>query len=101
MPTQSGPPLLHRLPHSSPSSSPGSSPRIVILGAGPTGLGAGYRLHELGYQNFHIYEKHAYCGGLAHSFTDPHGFTWDIGGHVMFSHYAYYDTCFERLMGDE
>lgn len=79
----------------------GGQPRIVIIGAGPTGLGAGYRLLELGHTNFTIYERHGYVGGLAHSFTDDAGFTWDIGGHVMFSHYAYYDACFERLMGRE
>jgi len=75
--------------------------RIVILGAGPTGLGAGYRLRQLGHTNFTLYERNPYVGGLAHSFTDPQGFTWDIGGHVMFSHYTYYDACFDELMGDE
>ncbi|MCC6320938.1 MAG: NAD(P)-binding protein [Phycisphaerales bacterium] len=74
-------------------------PRIVILGAGPTGLGAGYRLKELGYTNFAIFDRHPYVGGLAHSFVDDRGFTWDIGGHVMFSHYKYYDQCFDALMG--
>jgi len=75
--------------------------RVLILGAGPTGLGAGFRLRELGHTNFTIYDRHPYVGGLSHSFTDPRGFTWDIGGHVMFSHYAYYDRCFEALMGGE
>jgi len=75
--------------------------RILILGAGPTGLGAGYRLKELGYDDFLLVDRNGYVGGLAHSFTDPAGFTWDIGGHVMFSHYKYYDACFEKLMGDE
>ncbi|MBX3386750.1 MAG: FAD-dependent oxidoreductase [Phycisphaeraceae bacterium] len=77
------------------------SARIAILGAGPTGLGAAYRLKELGYSNFQVFERNGYIGGLAHSFVDDHGFTWDIGGHVMFSHYSYYDQIFERLMGDE
>jgi protoporphyrinogen oxidase len=75
--------------------------KIVILGAGPTGLGAAYRLKELGYENFHMYDRNPYIGGLATSFTDENGFTWDIGGHVMFSHYKYYDDVFNRLMGDE
>ncbi|WP_428938449.1 protoporphyrinogen/coproporphyrinogen oxidase [Fontivita pretiosa] len=75
--------------------------KIVIIGAGPTGLGAGYRLKELGYKNFQIYEREPYIGGLASSFTDSAGFTWDIGGHVMFSHYKYYDKCFEALMGND
>ena len=78
-----------------------SAQRIIILGAGPTGLGAAYRLKELGYSNFVVYDRHNYVGGLSHSFTDDQGFTWDIGGHVMFSHYTYYDKCFETLMGSE
>jgi protoporphyrinogen oxidase len=76
-------------------------PKIVIIGAGPTGLGAAYRLKELGYKNFQLYDRHPYIGGLASSFTDSAGFTWDIGGHVMFSHYKYYDQCFDKLMGSD
>jgi len=74
--------------------------KIVILGAGPTGLGAAYRLQELGYRNWSIYERYDYIGGLATSFTDSTGFTYDIGGHVMFSHYPYFDTLVDKLLGD-
>jgi protoporphyrinogen oxidase len=83
------------------SAGPAGEPRILIIGGGPTGLGAAYRLKELGYTNFHLYERSGHIGGLASSFTDEKGFTWDIGGHVMFSHYKYYDECFEKLMGDD
>ncbi|HWB54416.1 MAG TPA: FAD-dependent oxidoreductase [Tepidisphaeraceae bacterium] len=75
--------------------------KIVIIGAGPTGLGAGYRLQELNHTNFQIYERSPYIGGLASSFTDSAGFTWDIGGHVMFSHYKYYDKVFDDLMASD
>ncbi|MDB5171945.1 MAG: UDP-galactopyranose mutase, partial [Phycisphaerales bacterium] len=77
------------------------SRKIVIIGAGPTGLGAAYRLKELGYTNFQLYDRHPHIGGLASSFTDSAGFTWDIGGHVMFSHYKYYDDLFDKLMGSD
>lgn len=76
-------------------------PRIIIIGAGPTGLGAAYRLKQLGYRNFHMYDRLPHLGGLASSFTDSAGFTWDIGGHVMFSHYKYYDDVFDELMGED
>jgi protoporphyrinogen oxidase len=59
--------------------------KIVILGAGPTGLGAGYRLNELGHDDWHIYEAADHVGGLAASVTSPNGFVYDTGGHVMFS----------------
>jgi protoporphyrinogen oxidase len=75
--------------------------KIVILGAGPTGLGAAYRLKELGYSNFEVYDSLDHAGGLASSYTDSAGFTWDVGGHVMFSHYKYYDDVFDKLMGDQ
>jgi len=77
------------------------TPRIAIIGAGPVGLGAGYRLQELGYRNWTIYEQNGYVGGLASSFTDPAGFTHDIGGHVMFSHYEYFDRLVDRMLGND
>lgn len=75
--------------------------KLVIIGAGPTGLGAAYRLQELGYGNWEIYEKKPYIGGLAASFKDNKGFTWDIGGHVLFSHYDYVDELVDKLLGNE
>jgi protoporphyrinogen oxidase len=75
--------------------------RIVIIGAGPTGLGAAYRLRELGYRNWSIYEATDTLGGLARSFTDDRGFTYDIGGHVIASHYEYYDRLVDSLLGDD
>ena len=75
--------------------------KIVIIGAGPTGLGAAYRLKEMGYTNFMMYDRLDHLGGLASSYTDSAGFTWDVGGHVMFSHYEYYDRVFDRLMEGE
>src|SRR5258706_1890994 len=79
----------------------GGEKKIVIIGAGPTGLGAGYRLKEQGYKNFQVYDRLSHIGGLASSFKDSAGFTWDIGGHVMFSHYKYYDDVFDKLMGSD
>jgi protoporphyrinogen oxidase len=75
--------------------------RIAILGAGPTGLGAAYRLSELGFDNYQIFEQEGHPGGLAASFQDEQGFTWDIGGHVQFSHYSYFDALMEKLLGQE
>ncbi|MFA5879773.1 MAG: NAD(P)-binding protein [Candidatus Margulisiibacteriota bacterium] len=74
--------------------------KIVIIGAGPTGLGAGYRLKELGHNNFKIFEKNSYIGGLSASFTQDN-YTFDIGGHVVFSHYEYFDKIFNQLLGED
>lgn len=75
--------------------------RIVILGAGPTGIGAAYRMNELGHRDWDIYEQNDYIGGLATSFTDDKGFVWDIGGHVLFSHYDYFDRYIDGVLGDD
>lgn len=76
-------------------------PKIVILGAGPCGLGAAWRLQELGYDNFKVFEKNSYPGGLASSFIDEKGFTWDIGGHILFSHYPYFTKVVQTTMKGE
>jgi len=73
----------------------------VIVGAGPTGLGAGWELKKLNYPSFKIFEQHNYVGGLAASFKDAQGFTWDIGGHVLFSHYKYFDDLFEKALNSQ
>lgn len=70
----------------------------LIIGAGPTGLGAAHRLKELGIQNFKVLECQNYYGGLATSFLDSKGFTWDIGGHIQFSHYDYFDQVMSGLL---
>jgi protoporphyrinogen oxidase len=72
--------------------------QIVILGAGPTGLGCAYRLAELQHPGWELYEASNHVGGLASSFIDPHGFIWDHGGHVMFSHYRYFDDLVEKML---
>jgi len=38
--------------------------RLVILGAGPTGLGAAFRLQELGYGAYQVLEQDDRPGGL-------------------------------------
>ncbi len=78
-----------------------NSNRIVIIGAGPTGLGCAYRLNKLGYKNWAIYEKEDRLGGLARSFKDKNGFTWDIGGHVMFSQCRHYNALADNLLGND
>ncbi|CAM4259703.1 amine oxidase [Cytophagaceae bacterium 50C-KIRBA] len=75
--------------------------KYVILGGGPTGLGAAYRLKELGITDFIVLEKENFVGGLATSFVDDQGFTWDVGGHVQFSHYQYFDDLMKLALGEE
>ena len=64
---------------------------IAIIGAGPTGLGAALRLRELNCSDFLVIDGAGTPGGLASSCVDSQGFTWDLGGHVQFSHYAKFD----------
>jgi protoporphyrinogen oxidase len=33
--------------------------------------------------------------------VDPAGFTWDLGGHVVFSHFNAFDELLEEVMGEE
>ncbi len=71
--------------------------RVVILGGGPCGLGAARRLQELGHSDWLLCERNDHWGGLAASFEDEHGFWWDVGGHVLFSHYPYFDKMIDGL----
>ena len=54
-----------------------TAPRIVIIGGGPTGLGAAHRLHELEHENWVLLERAEQFGGLASTAVDDQGFLWD------------------------
>jgi protoporphyrinogen oxidase len=63
---------------------------VLVIGSGPTGLGAAVRLAELGVDHL-VVESSSGPGGMASSVTDDQGFTWDLGGHVIHSHFACFD----------
>ena len=73
--------------------------RHLIIGAGPTGLGAAWRLEQRAIHDWIILEAGHAPGGLARSIVDEHGFTWDLGGHVQFSHYEMFDQLMDDLLG--
>ncbi len=75
--------------------------RFVIIGAGPTGLGAATRLEAQGEREFVILEAFDTPGGLAASFRDTSGFTWDLGSHLHYSHYQQVDRCWDAALGPE
>lgn len=111
---------------------------MLIVGSGPTGLGAATRLNQLGHPSWMLVDQasnaggsgelraaaeagghgppvaasppcrevlapfHAStcssrtlqapeAGGLACTDVTPEGFLFDMGGHVIFSHYQYFD----------
>ncbi len=74
---------------------------IVILGAGPCGLGAAWQLQKRGVTSFHVYEAEHHVGGLSSSITDKKGFTWDIGGHVFHAHDIRMQHVFAELLGNK
>lgn len=75
-----------------------SPKRLLILGAGPTGLGAAHRALESGLAEPLILERASAAGGLASSFRDDAGFLWDCGSHFQFSHYEYFDRALDEYI---
>lgn len=73
--------------------------KFLIVGAGPTGLGAAWRLCERNEHDFLLVDKASEAGGLSSSFKDDKGFTWDLGGHVIFSHYEYFTALLNHIIG--
>ncbi|CAG7850588.1 SubName: Full=Probable UDP-galactopyranose mutase {ECO:0000313/EMBL:CCA71554.1} [Serendipita indica DSM 11827] len=70
----------------------------LVIGAGPTGLGAAKRLHQLNQSIWALIEASPKAGGLASTDTTTEGFLFDVGGHVIFSHYAYFDDCIHESL---
>jgi protoporphyrinogen oxidase len=78
-----------------------SPEHIAIIGAGPCGLACARELERLGFGDWAVYERNAWPGGNASSVVDGEGFTWDLGGHVVFSHFGEFDALLDEAMGGE
>ncbi len=74
---------------------------ILFIGAGPTTIGACYRLRDLSYEDYLVIEAGDQFGGLSRSYKDKKGFTWDLGGHVQFSHYEEFDKAMDEALEKE
>lgn len=72
----------------------------LVVGGGPTGLGAATRLHEKRC-DWHLLEAADQFGGLAATYRDEAGFHWDQGGHVQFSHYDTFDRYMKLALGED
>jgi len=72
---------------------------ILIVGSGPTGLGAASRLVQHKRDDWLLIDAFAEAGGLACTDITPEGFLFDMGGHVIFSHYDYFDQLIDAAVG--
>lgn len=70
---------------------------FLVIGAGPTGIGAAHNLARR-CEEYLLIDSEPRPGGLASSAVDPNGFTWDMGGHVQFSHYDLFDSFMDRAL---
>ncbi|KAK7957688.1 UDP-galactopyranose mutase [Apiospora saccharicola] len=74
---------------------------VLVIGAGPTGLGAAKRLQQTNLASWLIVDSNETPGGLASTDVTPEGFLYDVGGHVIFSHYRYFDDCINEALPQE
>jgi protoporphyrinogen oxidase len=70
--------------------STGRRVEVLVIGAGPTGLGAATRLQERS-ADWLLVEETDRPGGMATTIVDAAGFRWDLGGHVLHSHFPDFD----------
>ncbi|PWN45067.1 putative UDP-galactopyranose mutase [Ceraceosorus guamensis] len=70
----------------------------LVIGAGPTGLGAAKRLNQLNQGTWALIDSSEEAGGLASTDVTQEGFLFDVGGHVIFSHYTYFDDVIHEAL---
>jgi len=74
--------------------------KIVILGAGLTGLSTAYHLEKNGFYDYKIFEKESQVGGLCRS-VQQDGFTFDHTGHLLHINDPYFHDFIKNVVGFE
>lgn len=74
--------------------------KIVIIGAGLTGISAAYHLEQKGFYDYAIFERDAAIGGLCGT-VQQDGFTFDYTGHYLHASDPYFKSMIETLVGME
>lgn len=74
--------------------------RIVILGAGLTGISAAYHLEKKQFTDYKLFEKEPTIGGLCRSVRQD-GFTFDFTGHLLHTSDPYFRHLIESVVGLE
>jgi protoporphyrinogen oxidase len=73
--------------------------KVLIIGAGPCGLGAATRFNQQGEDGWLLVDAFPEAGGLACTEVTNEGFLYDMGGHVIFSHFDYFDQLLDTAVG--
>jgi len=73
----------------------------LVIGSGPTGLGAATRLQHHKLSSWLLIEATDIAGGSARTDTTKEGFMFDQGGHVVFSHSKYFDDLVIATVGSD
>lgn len=72
--------------------------RVIIIGAGLTGLSTAYHLEQAGFFDYVILEKEAVYGGLCRS-VQHDGFIFDYTGHLLHINNNYVRELIDQLIG--
>jgi protoporphyrinogen oxidase len=65
------------------------SVKVLVVGAGPCGLGAALELAKHRPNDFLVVDPGEWAGGSASSVSTDEGFTFDLGWHMLFPHKRY------------
>ncbi|WP_424244692.1 protoporphyrinogen oxidase [Elusimicrobium posterum] len=72
--------------------------KVLIIGAGITGLSTAYHMEKLGKKDYIVAERGPACGGLCASVRQD-GFTFDYSGHVIHTQNPYTRDLLKKLLG--
>ncbi len=72
--------------------------KVVIVGAGLTGISAAFHFEQIGFDDYILFEKESEPGGLCRSITQD-GFTFDYTGHLLHINDDYFKSLIEQYVG--